>query len=249
MSIAPASGWRQVALVSGGSAGIGRAVCEQLLAQGCEVVSLDIQAPGWQHPHLHAVQVDLLDREATAQALQQVVQAWPINTVVHNAGLIRAALLPDVRLSDLDDLTQLHLACAIQMVQAALPTMQAQQFGRVVLLSSRAAVGLATRSAYSATKAGLMGMARTWALELGPQGITVNVIAPGPIRSTAMFHDVVPAGSDKEAQLAASLPVRRLGEPADVARVAGFFAQPGSGFITGQVLYVCGGASVGSLNL
>jgi NAD(P)-dependent dehydrogenase (short-subunit alcohol dehydrogenase family) len=119
----------------------------------------------------------------------------------------------------------------------------------VVLLSSRAAVGLATRSAYSATKAGLMGMARTWALELGPQGITVNVIAPGPIRSTAMFHDVVPAGSDKEAQLAASLPVRRLGEPADVARVAGFFAQPGSGFITGQVLYVCGGASVGSLNL
>jgi NAD(P)-dependent dehydrogenase (short-subunit alcohol dehydrogenase family) len=135
------------------------------------------------------------------------------------------------------------------MVQAALPTMQAQQFGRVLLLSSRAAVGLATRSAYSATKAGLMGMARTWALELGPKGITVNVIAPGPIRSTAMFHDVVPAGSDKEAQLAASLPVRRLGEPADVARVAGFFAQPGSGFITGQVLYVCGGASVGSLNL
>ena len=82
--------------------------------------------------------------QATAQVLQQVVRDWPINTVVHNAGLIRAALLPDVRLSDLDDLTQLHLACAIQMVQAALPTMQAQQFGRVVLLSSRAAVGLAT---------------------------------------------------------------------------------------------------------
>ena len=76
MSIAPASGWRQVALVSGGSAGIGRAVCEQLLAQGCEVVSLDIQPPSWQHPHFHPVCVDLLDRQATAQALQQVVQAW-----------------------------------------------------------------------------------------------------------------------------------------------------------------------------
>jgi len=150
--MAPAPGLRQVALVSGGSAGIGRAVCEQLLAQGCEVVSLDIQAPTWHHPKLHAVQVDLLDRQATAQVLQQVVRDWPINTVVHNAGLIRAALLPDVRLSDLDDLTQLHLACAIQMVQAALPTMQAQQFGRVVLLSSRAAVGLATRSVYSATR-------------------------------------------------------------------------------------------------
>ena len=249
MSTASAPGLRQVALVSGGSAGIGRAVCEQLLAQGCEVVSLDIQAPTWHHSKLHAVQVDLLDRQATAQALQEVVQVWPINTVVHNAGLIRPALLPDVRLNDLDDLTQLHLACAIQMVQAALPAMQAQQFGRVVLLSSRAAVGLATRSVYSATKAGLMGLARTWALELGPQGVTVNVIAPGPIRSTAMFHDVVPAGSDKERQLAASLPVRRLGEPADVARAAGFFAKPDSGFITGQVLYVCGGASVGSLNL
>ena len=135
------------------------------------------------------------------------------------------------------------------MVQAALPTMRDQHFGRVVLLSSRAAAGLATRSAYSATKAGLMGMARTWALELGPIGVTVNVIAPGPIRSTAMFHDVVPAGSDKEQQLASSLPVRRLGEPADVARATGFFVQPDSGFITGQVLYVCGGASVGSLNL
>ena len=249
MSALAANGLRQVALVSGGSAGIGRAVCEQLIAQACEVVSLDVQAPSWQHPKLHAVQVDLLDRQATAQALQQVVRDWPINTVVHNAGLIRAALLPDVRLSDLDDLTQLHLACAIQMVQAALPTMRDQHFGRVVLLSSRAAAGLATRSAYSATKAGLMGMARTWALELGPIGVTVNVIAPGPIRSTAMFHDVVPAGSDKEQQLASSLPVRRLGEPADVARATGFFVQPDSGFITGQVLYVCGGASVGSLNL
>ena len=246
---ATASAPRQVALVSGGSAGIGRAVCEQLIAQNCEVVSLDIQAPRWHSPHLHAVQVDLLDRQATAQALQQVAQDWPINTVVHNAGVIRAALLPQVRLSDLDDLTQLHLACAIQMVQAALPTMQAQNFGRVVLLSSRAAVGLVTRSAYAATKAGLMGLARTWSLELGPMGVTVNVIAPGPIRSTDVFHDVVPAGSDKERQLAAALPVRRLGEPADVARAVGFFAQADAGFITGQVLYVCGGASVGSLNL
>ena len=138
---------------------------------------------------------------------------------------------------------------AVQLVQAALPTMRAQGFGRVVLLSSRAALGLATRTAYSATKAGMMGMARTWALELAPEGITVNVVAPGPIRSTEMFHAVVPAGSDKERHLAASVPVRRLGEAEDVARAVSFFASPVNGFVTGQVLYVCGGTSVGSLAL
>ena len=117
-----------------------------------------------------------------------------------------------------------------------------------LLLSSRAALGLQTRTSYSATKAGMLGMARTWALELAPDGITVNVVAPGPIR-TDMFHDVVEAGSEREKQLAASVPVRRLGEAADVARAVGFLADPASSFITGQVLYVCGGTSVGSLAL
>jgi NAD(P)-dependent dehydrogenase (short-subunit alcohol dehydrogenase family) len=126
--------------------------------------------------------------------------------------------------------------------------MRARRFGRVVLLSSRAALGLATRTAYSATKAGMLGMARTWALELAPEGITVNVVAPGPIR-TDMFHEVIPAGSDKERQVAASIPVRRLGESADVARAVDFFIHPDNGFVTGQVLYVCGGTSVGSLVL
>jgi NAD(P)-dependent dehydrogenase (short-subunit alcohol dehydrogenase family) len=126
--------------------------------------------------------------------------------------------------------------------------MRARRFGRVVLLSSRAALGLATRTSYSATKAGMFGMARTWALELAGDGITVNVVAPGPIR-TDMFHDVVEAGSDKERALAAAMPVRRLGEAADVARAVAFFADPANSFVTGQVLYVCGGTSVGSLTL
>ena len=95
----------------------------------------------------------------------------------------------------------------------------------------------------------MLGMARTWALELAPHGITVNVVAPGPIRSTDMFHDVIPAGSERERGLAASIPVKRLGEPQDVARAVRFFVEPDNGFVTGQVLYVCGGASVGSISL
>ena len=126
--------------------------------------------------------------------------------------------------------------------------MREKKYGRVVLLSSRAALGLATRTNYSATKAGMIGLARTWALELAADGITVNVVAPGPIR-TDMFYDVVEADSDKERQLAASIPVKRLGESEDVARAVDFFVSPAASFVTGQVIYICGGTSVGSLSI
>ena len=238
----------RVAVVTGGSAGIGLAICEQLLAEGSEVVSLARRPCPIAHPKLHSVEVDLTDRAATARAAAELANRFAVTTLVHNAGVIRPALLPDVGLDDLDALVELHLSCAIQLLQAALPAMKAARHGRVVLLSSRAALGLATRTAYSATKAGMLGMARTWALELASDGITVNVVAPGPIR-TDMFFDVVPAGSEKERALAAAVPVKRLGEAADVARAVAFFASPDAGFVTGQVLYVCGGTSVGSLTL
>lgn len=239
---------RGVAVVTGGSAGIGKAICQDLLEGGWEVVSLARRPADIDHARLHSVEVDLSDRAATAQAVAEVAARWQVTTVVHNAGVIRAALLPQVQLTDLDALVDLHLGCAVQLVQAALPAMRAAGYGRVVLLSSRAALGLATRTSYSATKAGMLGMARTWALELGGEGITVNVVAPGPIR-TDMFYDVVDAGSEKERALAASVPVRRLGEAADVARAVRFFVEPANSFVTGQVLYVCGGTSVGSLTL
>jgi len=238
----------RVAVVTGGSAGIGKAICEHLLAQDYEVVSLARRRSDIDHPRLHSIEVDLTDRRATADAANEVAQRFAITTVIHNAGVIRPALLGDVKLDDLDALVDLHLGCAIQLVQAALPTMKQRRFGRVVLLSSRAALGLQTRTSYAATKAGMLGMARTWALELAPDGITVNVVAPGPVR-TDMFYDVVEKGSEKERQLAASIPVRRLGNADDVARAVAFFVDPDNGFVTGQVLYVCGGTSVGSLAL
>ena len=238
----------RVAVVTGGSAGIGKAICERLLAQGYEVVSLARRRSDIDHSRLHNIEVDLSDRGATAAVARELVQKFAVTTVIHNAGVIRPALLAEVKLEDLDALVDLHLGCAIQLVQAALPRMRTQRFGRVVLLSSRAALGLQTRTSYSATKAGMLGMARTWALELGPDGITVNVVAPGPIR-TDMFYDLIEKGSDREQQLAASIPVRRLGVAEDVARAVWFFADPENSFVTGQVLYVCGGASVGSLSL
>ncbi len=173
---------RGVALVTGSSAGIGKVICEHLLRQGHEVLALARRPTPIAHPRLHSFEVDLGDRASTAALAAELAARFAITTLVHNAGLIRPALLADVQLADLDALTELHLACAITLAQAALPAMRAARFGRIVLLSSRGALGLATRSAYSATKAGLIGLARTWALELAADGITVNVVAPGPIR-------------------------------------------------------------------
>ena len=238
----------KVAIVTGGSAGIGKAICEHLLASGYQVLSLARRASDIKHSQLHNILVDLSDRMATQQAADELAKKFPVTTLVHNAGVIRAALLADVKLDDYDVLAQIHIASAIQLMQTSLPAMRQQKFGRIVLVSSRAALGLASRTSYSATKAGMLGMARTWALELASEGITVNVVAPGPIR-TDMFYDLIPAGSPKEAQVAQSIPVKRLGESADVARAVDFFVDPANGFVTGQVLYVCGGTSVGSLTL
>lgn len=236
-------------LITGTSTGIGRVLCERLLAQGREVVALSRRPSGLQHERLHEVSVDLADARATADAAREVGLRFAVDTFIHNAGVIRPALLADVQPGDLDTLSQLHLGSAITLMQAVLPGMRQRRFGRVVLMSSRGALGLATRSAYAATKAGMIGLARTWALELAADGITVNVVAPGPIRGTEMFHQVVPADSEREHKLAAAIPVQRLGTPEDVAHAVDFFVSPQAGFVTGQVLYVCGGASVGTLTI
>jgi len=240
---------RPVAIVTGGSAGIGASICRRLLDAGYEVVSLARRKPALPHAALHGIEVDLMDAKATEQAAAIVAKDFPVGTVIHNAGIIRPNLIAEVKQQDLHELTQLHLGAALIIVQAALPGMRERKFGRIVLISSRAALGLQTRTAYSATKAGMIGMARTWALELAPSGITVNVVAPGPIGDTEMFRDVVPAGDPREASIAKSIPAGRLGTSDDVARAVMFFADPANSFVTGQLLYVCGGASIASISL
>ena len=233
------------AIVTGGSAGIGRAIALRLLEAGYEVVSLDLAPTDLKLRH---VEVDLSDAKATQEAALEIARSHAVTTLIHNAGVIRPALLPDVDLVDLDALVNLHLGAAIRLTQAMLPAMKAARYGRIVLVSSRAVLGLPTRTTYSATKSGMLGMARTWALELAPVGITVNVVAPGPIE-TANFHSVVPEGSPQVEKVKQAIPVRRLGQPDDVARAVLFFADRDAGFVTGQVLYVCGGTSVGALTL
>lgn len=239
---------RPVALVTGGSAGIGASICQHLLDADYSVLNLSRRGSATSHPRLLDIPVDLSDVEATRQAIAELADQHQITSLIHNAGVIRPALIEDVKLEDVAYLNQLHTYATITLLQGVLPAMKSAEFGRVVVIGSRAMLGLETRTGYAATKAGQIGMVRTWAMELGAHGVTVNAIAPGPI-VTDMFTEVVPEQSEKADKIAQSLPVKRLGRPEDVARATMFLLAPDNGFITGQCLFVCGGASLGSLSL
>lgn len=237
-----------IALVTGGSAGIGASICQHLLDDGYHVLNLSRRKSELRSDRVTDVEIDLSDVEATKDAIAGLAKQYEILSLVHNAGVIRPDLIEDVKLEDVEYLTRLHLYTSILLTQGVLDAMKAKKFGRIVLISSRAMLGLETRTGYSATKAGQLGLVRTWAMELGQHGITVNAVAPGPI-VTDMFTEVVPEESDKAKQIAQSVPVRRLGKPDDVARAVMFLLSPDNGFITGQCIFVCGGASLGSLAL
>lgn len=227
---------RERVLVTGAAAGIGLATAKRCRAEGYDVVGIDRVGDG--------IIADLSNPNATAEALKVALKDGPITRLVNNVGMVRPALLEDQTLEDFDAVMNLNARCAIQCLQAVLPGMKAANFGRVVNVSSRAALGKELRTVYAGSKAALQGMAKVWALELGQYGITANAIGPGPIK-TELFDRVNPADSPRTKAIIDAVPVRRLGTPDDVANSVAFFLHKDSGFITGQVLYVCGGMTVG----
>lgn len=226
----------QRVLITGGASGIGAAIAERCRAEGYEPVVIDRVGDG--------IRADLSDAADTERALREVLAGGPITRLVNNVGVVVPADAESQTLAEFDLAVSLNLRCAFQCMQALLPGMKEAGFGRIVNMSSRAALGKELRTAYSATKAGLIGMTRVWALELGRHGITANAIGPGPIR-TELFDRANPPDAPRTRAIIESVPVKRVGTPDDVAHTATYLLDERSGFVTGQVIYVCGGMTVG----
>lgn len=236
------------AVVTGTSSGIGRDIAMRMLDRGWRVIGLSRDEHDFRHENFEPVSVDLLDEAAAKTVADGIAARHDVSHVVHNAGLIWPNLFADVKPEEVDGLTRLHVTSPMILTQAFVPSMRKKGFGRVVFVSSRASMGVPSRTAYSASKAAIHGMARTWAQELGPDGITVNVVAPGPVL-TDNFWGIIPRDSERQQRLADQLPVRRIGRVEDVSRAVMFFAEPEAGYVTGQVLFVCGGSSLNGISL
>jgi len=244
----------RVAVVTGGARGIGAAVAKRLARDGmavavldldasaCEPVVADITAAGGQ---AMAVGCNVADETEVAAAVDRIADALGAPTVlVNNAGIIRDNMLHKMTVDDWDAVLNVHLRGAFLMARALQPHMKAENFGRIVNLSSTSALGNRGQANYSAAKAGMQGFTKTLAIELGRYNVTANAIAPGFIQTdmTAATAERIGIGFDQFIELAAQqIPVGRVGQPDDIAHTVSFLASEGAGFVSGQVIYVAGG--------
>ncbi|MFJ4346523.1 SDR family oxidoreductase [Pseudomonas sp. NPDC089401] len=221
------------AVVTGASSGIGLAIANRLLADGWQVLGLSRQMPGIDHPHFAWRSVDLSDRAMTDAVLAEI---GPIHAVVHAAGFMHTAPAGQLDLDEGQAMWRVHVEAAMQLVDRLLAKLH--DGGRIVVIGSRTMAGAAGRSQYAASKAALVGLVRSWALELAPRRITVNLIAPGAT-DTPMLHDPRRVGTPP-----VKPPLGRFVAAEEVAAYTAFILGAEAGAITGQTLLICGGASL-----
>ena len=230
---------QQHALVTGSSSGIGLAIAQHLLSQGWRVSGWDLSPPVLTDDNFTPVGVDLMDEAAIGQALATQLQTQPpVTAFAHSAGWMRTAPLATLDLKSGEAMWRLHVQSATQLAQTLVPAMAGRGLGRVVLIGSRVAQGMAGRSQYAAVKAALIAMARSWAGEVAANGVTINVVSPAATQ-TAMLSDPARAGSAPQLP-----PIGRYIDPAEVAALVAFLLSSQGGAITGQDLQICGGASL-----
>jgi 3-oxoacyl-[acyl-carrier protein] reductase len=244
----------KIAIVTGSARGIGAATARRLASDGMAVAVLDLDEAACAGTvkeiadaggRAIAVGTDVSDRDQVEAAVQRVAsELGAPNVLVNNAGVIRDNLLFKMTDDDWETVLGVHLRGAFLMTRAVQKHMVKQRWGRVVNLSSSSALGNRGQVNYSAAKAGLQGFTKTLAIELGPFGVTANAVAPGFIATdmTAATAERVGVAFDVFAKGAAErIPVRRVGQPDDVAHAISFLVGDGAGFVSGQVIYVAGG--------
>lgn len=248
---------RRVALVTGGAGGIGSAICAALARNaravavgdleldGAETVARRLQADGAKSI---AVALDVRDSASVAAAVREVThRLGPVDILVNNAGWDELRPFVDTDEPFWEKVLDVNFVGALRLVRAVLPAMSERGFGRVVSIASDAArVGSSGEAVYAGAKGALVSFTKSIAREVARTGVTANVVCPGPT-DTPLLHGIAAASPDAGkviAALARAVPMRRLGEPADVAAAVAFLASEEASFITGQTLSVSGGLTM-----
>jgi 3-oxoacyl-[acyl-carrier protein] reductase len=226
-------GRARCAVVTGAASGIGKAIAHRLSADGWSVVGLDKNRGDENFAGFRAVSVDLTDFDELAAVLADIPEA---DAVVHAAGFMRTAPLGALNRADGAAMWRIHIEAATVIADALLPKMR--EGGRIVLIGSRTAAGAPGRGQYAAVKAAMVGLARSWAAELAPKGITVNVVAPSATE-TPMLGDPARAATPPKKP-----PIGRFVRAEEVAALTSFLLSPDTAAITGQQIVICGGSSI-----
>lgn len=245
---------RKVAVITGGARGIGAAIARRLAHSGHDIAVFDldqdsccetISAVKLAGRQAIAATVDVSDEQAVRRGVAQVVDALaPPTVLVNNAGLLRDRTFAKMTIEDWDVVIDVNLRSAFLLSRELQPHMRAARWGRIVNLSSIAALGVFGEANYAAAKAGVQGLTKATAIELGRFGITVNAVAPGFVvtdMTRAVATRVGISIEELTAEMMKTIHVGRPGTPDDIANAVAFFVDERSSFVTGQVLYVAGG--------
>ena len=223
------------AVVTGSSGGIGKAICEELLTAGWRITGVDLSPATIEQSAFTHQALDLSHQQQTSTVAAGLVH---VDALVHAAGVLRVAPIGKLDAKAGELMWKLHVDAASLLADALVPSMVERGFGRVVFIGSRVAQGLPGRGQYAATKAAVIAMARSWAVEVAPNGVTVNVVSPGAT-ATPMLKDPARAGSAPRMP-----PMGRLVEPHEIASLVTYLLSPAAAAITGQNLNICGGSSL-----